>query len=179
MCPHSPESQLYRGLHQKQCEQQGEGGDPAHVLCAVRPHLEYCVGYCTERWWMPSAWRHPGPDWTGLWVICWSCRCPCSLQKSWTGWPLRVPSNSNDSMVLWIYYRYSMNTWIYRTELFLPIELDTANHTFWCGIIILHHTAQKSWTHKLHIWPSSHLLGQQPSFCCRAVFPMSHRTSLI
>jgi len=28
----------------------------------------------------------------------WSCRCLCSLQGSWTKWPLRVPSNSNDSM---------------------------------------------------------------------------------
>ena len=28
------------------------------------------------------------------------CRCPCSLQRSWTGWRLRVPSNSNDSMIL-------------------------------------------------------------------------------
>lgn len=26
------------------------------------------------------------------------CGCPCSLQRSWTGWPLRVSSDSNDSM---------------------------------------------------------------------------------
>ena len=25
-----------------------------------------------------------------------SCRCPYSLQRCWTRWPLRVPSNSND-----------------------------------------------------------------------------------
>ena len=31
----------------------------------------------------------------------WSCRCPCSWQGRWTRWPLRVPSNSNDSMVIW------------------------------------------------------------------------------
>ena len=28
------------------------------------------------------------------------CRCPCSLQGSWSRWPLRVPSDSNDSMIL-------------------------------------------------------------------------------
>ena len=33
-CPCSPESQLYPGLHQKQCSQQSEGGDPAPLLCA-------------------------------------------------------------------------------------------------------------------------------------------------
>ena len=26
----------------------------------------------------------------GLWATCLSHRCPCSLQKSWTTWPLRV-----------------------------------------------------------------------------------------
>jgi len=34
MCPLSPESQPYPGLHQKPCDQQGEGGDPAPLLCA-------------------------------------------------------------------------------------------------------------------------------------------------
>ena len=43
VCPHSPESQLCPGLHPKQCGQQGEGGDPAPLLCGVRPLLEYCV----------------------------------------------------------------------------------------------------------------------------------------
>ena len=43
MCPHSPEGQMYAGLHPKQCCEQGEGGDPAPLLCAVRPHLEYCI----------------------------------------------------------------------------------------------------------------------------------------
>jgi len=31
---------------------------------------------------------------------CWSRRCPCSLQGSWMGWPLRVLSNSNNYMIL-------------------------------------------------------------------------------
>ena len=33
MCPHSPESQLYPVLHHDKCGQQGEGGDPAPLLC--------------------------------------------------------------------------------------------------------------------------------------------------
>ena len=30
----------------------------------------------------------------------WSCGCPCSLQGSWTRWPFKIPSNSNNSMIL-------------------------------------------------------------------------------
>ena len=33
MCPPSPESQLYPGLHQNRCGQHGEGGGPAPLLC--------------------------------------------------------------------------------------------------------------------------------------------------
>jgi len=33
MCPYSPESQPYPGLHQKNRGQQGEGGDPALLIC--------------------------------------------------------------------------------------------------------------------------------------------------
>ena len=49
-CPHSPESQLYAGLHPKQRGQQGEGGDPAPLLCAgetspgvLCPDVEFLV----------------------------------------------------------------------------------------------------------------------------------------
>ena len=34
MCTHSPEGQLYSGLHQKQRGQQVEGGDCAPLLCS-------------------------------------------------------------------------------------------------------------------------------------------------
>ena len=43
MCPYSPESQPYPGLHSKQHGQQGKRGDPAPLPCAVRFHLEHCV----------------------------------------------------------------------------------------------------------------------------------------
>ena len=50
MCPRSPESQPFPGLHQKQCGQQGEGDDPAPLLCAgeaspgvLRPDVESSV----------------------------------------------------------------------------------------------------------------------------------------
>jgi len=33
-CAHSPEGQLYPGLHQKQHGQQGKGEDPAPLLCS-------------------------------------------------------------------------------------------------------------------------------------------------
>jgi len=31
----------------------------------------------------------------------WSCRCPCSVQRSWTGWPLRLLFYSNHSVIPW------------------------------------------------------------------------------
>lgn len=39
----------------------------------------------------------------GFWATWTSCRCPCSLLWGWTIWLLRVPSNSNDRMILQFY----------------------------------------------------------------------------
>ena len=36
-----------------------------------------------------------------LWASWSSCRCPCSFQGSWIRWPLKVSSNSNNSMTPW------------------------------------------------------------------------------
>ena len=36
----------------------------------------------------------------GALSTCSTSKCPCSLQGSWIQWPLRVPSNSNDSVIL-------------------------------------------------------------------------------
>ena len=48
---------------------------------------------------MPHPWRYlrlEGP------LSTWSThRCPCLLQRCWTRWNLRVPSNSNNSVILW------------------------------------------------------------------------------
>ena len=53
-----------------------------------------------ERDGCPKPWTCSRSGWTGLRVPCFSCRCTCSLQESWTMWLLRVPSNSNNSMIL-------------------------------------------------------------------------------
>lgn len=55
-----------------------------------------------EKWWMSHPWRHSRSGCVGLWATSWSCRCCYSLQGSWTGWPLKIPSNSNDSTILWL-----------------------------------------------------------------------------
>jgi len=39
MCHCSPENQLYSGLHQKKCDQQVKGGDPAPLLCSAKTSL--------------------------------------------------------------------------------------------------------------------------------------------
>jgi len=43
VCSCSPESQLGPELHQNRGGQQGGGGNRPHLLCPLRPHLEYCV----------------------------------------------------------------------------------------------------------------------------------------
>ena len=54
---------------------------------------------CPERWWLPHPWRHSGSGWMGIWSPWCTCRCPWSLQGSWTSWPWKVTSNSKDSVI--------------------------------------------------------------------------------
>ena len=37
------------------------------------------------------------------WATLSSWWCPCSLQGGWARWPLKVPSNPNHPMILWLY----------------------------------------------------------------------------
>jgi len=37
--------------------------------------------------------------------------CPCALQVSWTRWPLKIPSNFKESIILWL-YDISLNIFI-------------------------------------------------------------------
>jgi len=70
--------------------------------CFLYSCLKTAIGLLqstTEMWRMPCPWRHSRSGWTKTWATCPSCRCSCSLQGSWTGGPLRVLSNSNDSMI--------------------------------------------------------------------------------
>jgi len=49
-----------------------------------------------------------------LWATWPSWRCPCSLQRGWTKWPLKVPSKPNYSMILWDNDRFDWNiVWFY------------------------------------------------------------------
>ena len=56
---------------------------------------------CPEMWLMPCprrlwrwGWIRPGATWS-------SCACPCSLQGSWTRWPVKVSFKYKCSMILW------------------------------------------------------------------------------
>jgi len=54
--------------------------------------------------WGCSAWRREGSCRSSgrieLWATWSCCRCPCSLQESWTRWPLRIFYDSKYSTVL-------------------------------------------------------------------------------
>jgi len=56
---------------------------------------------CPEKLCMSHHWKCSRPGWMGLWVTCSTGRCPCSWQEVWISWPLKVPSNSNHSMIQW------------------------------------------------------------------------------
>ena len=50
VCPRSPESRSYPGLHQRERGQQGKGGDPGPLLCAGETSPEYSVQKWSPRY---------------------------------------------------------------------------------------------------------------------------------
>jgi len=54
---------------------------------------------CPERWWVIHPCGHPRAGWTGLWAPDGAAGI---IAGSWTRSTLRVPSNSNNPMILWI-----------------------------------------------------------------------------
>ena len=55
---------------------------------------------CLKMWLLPHPWTLWRWGWIRPWATWYNCTCVCSLQGSWTGWPLKVPSNLKDSMIL-------------------------------------------------------------------------------
>ena len=65
--------------------------------------MSECETQMSRGW---RTWRRSGSGWTGLWASDLDVGMyPCSLQMGWTKWLLRVPSNSNNSMILWYTYK--------------------------------------------------------------------------
>jgi len=50
MCAHSPEGQPDAGLHQGKCDQQGEGGDSAPLLCSHETPPGYCIQFWSSQY---------------------------------------------------------------------------------------------------------------------------------
>ena len=69
-----------------------------------------------------KVWRYSGSDWMELWAPWSSCRCPSSLQGSWTRWPVRVPSKSDDYWIPW-HALYNL-----RQKIILYLCVHTWNH---------------------------------------------------
>ena len=70
MCPHSPESHLYPGMHQKKCDQQIKGGDSAPLLCidetspgALHPDFESSVQERPVGAWPEEGHRNDPKEW--------------------------------------------------------------------------------------------------------------------
>lgn len=73
-------------------------------LASVFPCLSTILALGWARWskspYVKKKWHAQGL-WTGLGGTCSDWRCPCSLQRGWISWPLKVLSNLNCPMTLW------------------------------------------------------------------------------
>ena len=77
-------------------------------------------------------------------VSTWLCyRCPFSLQRSWTRWPLKVPSNSNDIMTPWKAALW-LATWCFAEALsWLSFFAFSSSHkNLLCLVQLFHQTAR-------------------------------------
>ena len=70
--------------------------------------------------------------WTGLWAT-W-CSCRCSLQDNWIRWPLKVPSNSNDSKY-WCFL--SLPLLFFFCQVCVPVLLFKASYFSYYSIFSL------------------------------------------
>lgn len=76
----------------------------ASFICTQQLHWPFIGSswdFCSTSDGIKKPWRHSRSGWIWLWASWLSCRHLCSLQGSCMGWPLRVPSNSENSMILW------------------------------------------------------------------------------
>jgi len=78
-----------------------------------------------ERLWMPHPWKHSRSGWMGPWATWLSFRCFCSVQQSWTRWPLRFLSAW---MILWFHDSTSFHFLISKFFLFPLLCLASSFH---------------------------------------------------
>ena len=63
---------------------------------------------CPEKLWSFLLWRYPRPIWTPTCVTWWR---ECALAGCYTGSSLEVPSNSCDSVILWLVSQQYAGQW--------------------------------------------------------------------
>jgi len=67
-------------------------------LCFPYPNTWSTETACLERWWTSHPWKTLKVRLDGTLSTWLGCGCSCSVQRSWSRWPLKVPSNSNNSI---------------------------------------------------------------------------------
>ena len=70
------------------------------LLVALCPWETLVSSFDLVMWFVPGMEGRFRQIQAELWATWSSCRCPCSLQGSWTRWPLKGLSNSSSSMIL-------------------------------------------------------------------------------
>lgn len=59
---------------------------------------------------MSHPWKHWRSGWTGLWATWASWSCSRLLQGVWTQWPLKLLSNPNYFMIVWVHDSMILST---------------------------------------------------------------------